>query len=239
LNKEAHDQFLIEMYKQLMNEIGQHIIVVWQSIGIVFGSFAITGLAEKEIIPIDWAISILLAICLWSVVLTIDSSYWYNRNLCIISNIEKYFLTQDDLSIIHYYFGKHRPDNKMITTLKVQTFLSTGIAFIVLLYHFYARVIPGFSLPMSCFEPPRALPYIVVLISIAVVCVMRRKRNSDYDEFLRNSPGITIDTSSIDYGGGHGYKEGGGESTPSRHRSSILPALADHGAAAVRNATSI
>ena len=50
----------------------------------------------------------------------IDSSYWYNRNLVIIANIERQFLELKDLKEIHYYFGAHRPKNKMITHLKVQ-----------------------------------------------------------------------------------------------------------------------
>jgi hypothetical protein len=36
---------------------------------------------------------------------TSSRSYWYNRNLVIIANIERQFLGRKE---IHYYFGKHR-----------------------------------------------------------------------------------------------------------------------------------
>ena len=104
-------EFLIEIYKQIMADINRHIVVVWQSIGVLLGSFAIMGLAEKKVLSLDFAAGLFIAICAWSLALLIDSSYWYNRNLCIIANIERLFLRSEDLQQVHYYFGAHRPNN--------------------------------------------------------------------------------------------------------------------------------
>jgi hypothetical protein len=57
-----------------------------------------------------------------------DASYWYNRNLVIIANIERQFPGHDNLKEIHYYFGKHRKKSAMITHLKIQYALGLGIA---------------------------------------------------------------------------------------------------------------
>src|SRR5262249_39137671 len=149
--------------------------------------------------------SLFMLICAWSIALILDSSYWYNRNLCIIANIERLFLEREDLRHVHYYFGAHRTDNRMITTLKVQYYLSIGIGILVLVYHFFERVVPGFGRPWFSFEVVRTLPYVFAVVSVLILRKLKRKRDSNYAEFLSNSPGITVDTSGIRYGGGHGF----------------------------------
>ena len=48
-----HDrkEFLLKMYDQMFNDINTHILVVWQSVGVVVGAFAVFALVEKNIIP--------------------------------------------------------------------------------------------------------------------------------------------------------------------------------------------
>jgi len=200
-------EFLIEAYKQMMADINRHITVVWQAIGIVIGSFAVMGLVEKKVLSLDFAAGLLLFICAWSLALVLDSSYWYNRNLCIIANIERLFLCREDLRDVHYYFGAHRPTNRMITTLRVQVAFSIGIASLVILYHFLVQVAPHLKQPWCTFDPVRAIPYLVATISGALLLRFRTKRNADYDEFLKNSPGIDIDREGVEYGGGHGFEK--------------------------------
>jgi hypothetical protein len=48
-----------------------------------------------------------------------DASYWYDRNLGIIANIERQFLTKNNLNDIQYYFAEHRPTSKMLTHLRI------------------------------------------------------------------------------------------------------------------------
>src|SRR5579859_5541016 len=99
-------EFLTKMYDQMFNDINTHILVIWQSVGVLIGSFAVFALSEKGIIPIDLAISLVIILASWLMAHLYDASYWYNRNLVIIANIERQFLQKDDLRQIHYYFGK-------------------------------------------------------------------------------------------------------------------------------------
>ncbi|WP_234014749.1 hypothetical protein, partial [Cronobacter dublinensis] len=138
----------------------------------------------------------------------IDSGYWYNRNLVMIANIERQFLTESDQKDIHYYFGSHRAGNKMLTHLKIQSRLGVGLAIIVIFYHFYTRVYAGLSLPLTWenFEPMRTLPYLVVLYAFYHIPKQSRAADKKYQEFIQNSPGKTINTTSVNYGPGHPIK---------------------------------
>jgi hypothetical protein len=48
-------EFLLKMYDQMFNDINTHTLVVWQSVGVVVGAFAVCALVEKNIIPMDYA----------------------------------------------------------------------------------------------------------------------------------------------------------------------------------------
>lgn len=193
------------MYNQMFNDINRHIMVIWQSAGVVVGAFAIPALVEKNIMSADFATAILIMLCVWHFAHLIEAGYWYNRNLCIISNIERQFLKASDLRNIQYYFGSHRPTNKMITHLTIQAWLGWGIFVVVILYHFWTRVVPGFSLPLNDFDAPRALPYAVALAALWLVRKLKHGRDAAYTEFVTNSPGIAVNTKSVTYGPGHGF----------------------------------
>jgi hypothetical protein len=198
------DEFLIEVYRQMMNDINRHIMVVWQSVGVLVGAFAIFALVEKQVVSADIACSIVLLLCGWLWAHLVDAGYWYNRNLAIISNIERQFLVKDDLKNIHYYFGSHRENNKMITHLRIQLALGLGLSVLVVIYHFTSRVLPGMT-PGAIFDPQRAFPYIVAA-AVAIYCLkLSRARNSAYKEFIDNSPGVPVSTDGIRYGAGHGH----------------------------------
>jgi hypothetical protein len=78
--EKARSDFLIAMYNQLMNDINRHIVVVWQSVGVLFGAFAVFALVEKQTISLDVATSLIVLLCAWVVAHVHDASYWYNRN---------------------------------------------------------------------------------------------------------------------------------------------------------------
>jgi len=135
-----------------------------------------------------------------------DSNYWYNRNLVIISNIERQFLHQTDLNDIHYYFGKHRNVNSIQTSLKIQLYLVWGIVAAFSIYHFFNRILPVFKLGFNyvAIDWLRCLPYVLgILFYLFVIVWIKKKRQKDYLEMLDNSPGISVDTTEIKYGGGH------------------------------------
>ena len=202
---DRRDNFLIEVYKQMFKDINRHIMVVWQSVGVLVGAFAIFALEEKKVVSLDVAATMIILLCAWLYAHLLDAGYWYNRNLVIIANIERQFLTATDLKDIHYYFGKHRPDNKMITHLKIQRALAVGLSALVLAFHFVDRVVPGLGLDLSHLDASRAIPYAFAVASLLYCRSVQKNRDASYAEFIRNSPGIEVVTSGIEYGVGHGF----------------------------------
>ncbi len=195
----------MRVYDQLFNDINRHIVVVWQCVGVVVGAFAVLALVEKKIVPLDMGISLIVMLSGWLLAHLEDAAYWYNRNLAIISNIERQFLLKSDLTEIHWYFGFQRPD-KMLTHLSIQRTLGIGIALLVLIFHFIERVLPGLNLALTAFDPARALPYVVAIASVWWVYSLRQDRRSSYKEFLRLSPGVPVDTTGITPTHGHGRR---------------------------------
>lgn len=203
----TREELLLKMYDQMFNDINRHIMVVWQSIGVVVGAFAIFALVEKHVVPLDIAVSIMLLLCAWLLAHLFDAAYWYNRNLVIIANIERQFLNQDDLKNIHYYFGKHRPENKMIDHLRIQQALGLGLSSLVIIYHFLDRVVPGFSAPLCNFDLIRTMPYFLWVAAFFYLKRLWNHTEKKYQEFLKNSPGIVVNTDGVSYGVGHGHKD--------------------------------
>src|SRR5262245_23016489 len=93
----SRDAFLIEMYKAMWDNINRHIGVVWQSVTVLAGGFAAFGLVEKNVFPVDFVAALVVIISFWQLAHVFDASYWVNRNLLIIRNIEGQFLGRDDL----------------------------------------------------------------------------------------------------------------------------------------------
>ena len=200
--EKARSDFLIAMYNQMMADINRHIIVVWQSVGVLFGAFAIFALVEKKIISLDVATSLIILLCTWVVAHVYDASLWYNRNLVIIANIERQFLRQSDLKEVHYYFANHRRSDAMINHLEIQFWLAFSVAGVVLLVHAITNVIPQISgaKPASLLS---ALPWLTALAGIWFGWRAHEKARTRYETFLRNSPGKEIDDSGIQHGPGH------------------------------------
>jgi len=199
------DRLLLKMYDQLFNDINTHIIVVWQSVGVLVGGFAVLALVEKKVITIDIGTSLILLISGWLLANLLDSSYWYNRNLVMIANIERQFLLPSDRHDIHYYFTKHRPNNKMITHLQIQGALGVSIGTLMILFHFVVRVFPGLAMPFSNLEFQRVLPYAVAIVVATYVLRVKGNRDRSYQEFILNSPGKVVDVSGLTFGEGHGF----------------------------------
>jgi len=200
---QRRDEFLMRMYDQMFNDINQHIIVVWKAAGTLVAAFSIFALVEKQIVPLDIAAALVVLIAGWLLCHLEDAAYWYNRNLTIIANIERQFLMKSDLRDVHYYFGRHRETGRMIDHLRIQYVLGVGMGLIVLGFHFSERVWMGLGMPFAAFEPTRALPYVTATIVSGVALWLHRHDERKYREFLKNSPGIVIETEGIEYGEGH------------------------------------
>ena len=201
--KDRRDEFLIALYNQLMNDINRHIIVVWQSVATLIGAFAAYGLVQQKLIPLDLAAAITLGACIWHLAHVYDASYWYNRNLVIIANIERQFLRQSDLKEIHYYFGKHRPVGSMISHLKIQYMFGAVIGVLVLVYHFVHVILPLKSVAELSFL--NVMPIAIAILGVLFLWRSAERNEQKYREFLRNSPGAEIATVGVEYGVGHGF----------------------------------
>ena len=93
----------------------------------------------------------------------------------------------------------------MIEHLRIQQALGLGLSGLVIIYHFLDRVIPGFSAPLSSFDPVRAMPYALVIVAFFYLKRLWNHTREKYEEFLSNSPGIEINTEGISYGVGHAH----------------------------------
>lgn len=185
------DELLLRMYDQLWNSINSHLLVVWQSLGALIGSFAILALVEKDVIPEDIAISLIILLSGWLIANLYDAGYWYNRNLVIIANIEKDFLDKKDLRNISYYFGERRESNRMITHYWIQLLLGAGIAIIVLVYHLFTRLIPFFKtgIKFNFYTFQISWPYLVSFFMLYIIWGVKSDRDRKYIKILENSPG--------------------------------------------------
>src|SRR6266478_1519931 len=118
--EKRRDQFLIAMYGEVWNNINRHLTVMWESAAILAGAFALLALVEKHALPPDLASSLVVLLSAWFIAHTYDANTWFNRNLAIVTNIERQFLRAEDSTQIHYYFTKHRDPENMLDHLLVQ-----------------------------------------------------------------------------------------------------------------------
>lgn len=206
-NHEAsRKEFLFHMYNQMFNDINRHISMVWQPITVLVGSSALLAAGMRDIVSIDIAVTLIIILVGWLIANLYDSAYWYNRNLVIIANIERQFLRQTDLRHIHYYFGEHRSKQSIMTHIRIQWWLGVFIGSLVLLYHIFTEVLRTClftSNPTVPLHLGLSLPYMALIAILVLTFLIRRKRIKSYEEFIRNSPGIEVDTTGIDYGVGH------------------------------------
>ncbi len=205
-NETTRKEFLLRMYDQMFNDINRHISVVWQPITVLVGSFALLAAGVRNIVSVDIAVALIILLVGWLVANLYDSAYWYNRNLVIIANIERQFLRQTDLKEIHYYFGRHRSKQSIMTHIRIQWWLGVFIGCLVLLYHIFTEMLKTSlftSNPTVPLHLGLSLPYIALIVMLVFTFLIRRKRIKSYAEFIKNSPGIEVDTTGIDYGVGH------------------------------------
>ncbi len=184
-------ELLLEIYRQTSNHLGRHISGVWQCVGVV-GAALIVFAQNKDSALNDYACALVVLLCGWLAATTLDASNWFNRNLTIITNIERLFLMPDDLQLVHYFFERHRPAGKHAQHFIIQLWLSGVVCVLVLMYHFIERVSPGFSLGFSDFEPSRATPYVLMLTGLATLHWLRQHYKKKDEQLKMQSPGITL-----------------------------------------------
>jgi hypothetical protein len=200
--EDRRDAFLLEMYRQASSHLNRHILLSWQSVGVVVGATSVIALGDKALegARLDYVVTVVVLLCRWLIAHVFDADNWFNRNLHIIGNIERQFLKQRDAAEIHYFFlsdrlartGKKGAVRRMIRHFQAQLFFSLAVGVLLLLYHFLNRVFPGFSLPLANFQLERALPYVAVGFCTVYCVWVAISTAADYDKLRRESPGRTI-----------------------------------------------
>lgn len=185
-DKQARNDFLLNMYNQAFNNINRHIVIVWQTISILAASFVSILLSEKYDISI-WISSILLIVYIvWMISHIIDAEHWFKRNLHIITNIEKNFLKKDDLELIHPYINNDVKHETMIESFRIQIFFACTIWIFILLYLFYKASITS---SMGLF-------FIYFCISVILSLILNAYHENNANKIktlVKNSPGKSLD----------------------------------------------
>lgn len=187
---EKRAEFLLEIYRQTSAHLGRHITGVWQCVGVV-GAALIVFAQDKDKPLNDYACVLVVLLCGWFAATTLDASNWFNRNLAIITNVERLFLSSDDLKLVHYFFEKHRPAGQHAQHFSIQLCLSAAVCALVLCYHFADRVYPGLSLPWSNFQVSRAMPYLIAPIVLSALVWLAQHYKKKDRKFHSKSPGIS------------------------------------------------
>lgn len=188
---DARDRFLLAMYSEMWTNINRHILVVWQPLGVVVGGGVLFALAAKKIFSYDVATAIFVILVAWLIAHAIDASTWYDRNIKIITNIERQFLRRSDLREIHFFFGE-QPKKDAMEHVKLQAALGLSLGTLALLYHFFARVWPGFFGRHHNLQLQLALPYVVAAVAAVLVWLFYRDMRGKLDKFFRESPGAEV-----------------------------------------------
>lgn len=194
--------FLIAMYEQLMGDINRHIVVIWQMVGVLGAAIAGLVIAEKQGVPTAYAVILALVVIAWVVEHLHDSNFWYNRNLVMITNIERVFLTPSDVDFIHPYFAAHRKKGSFLTHLQVQRHYALAIAVLVLVYFSVTSVWPSLR-PGAPVDFGKLLALAVFAFVFVKDRILIQRYDKKYNDYLKISPGIEV-PKSVDYGTTHG-----------------------------------
>jgi len=195
-------EFLIAMYNQLMGDINRHIVVVWQMVGVMTASVAALVFAQKNGVPASYAFILITIVSAWALEHIFDSNFWYNRNLVMITNIERVFLRERDLAYIHPYFAEHRKQHSFLAHLRIQRDYSYVVVAVSLVYFTLVDVLPSLD-GSSSPDWRKIVAYAFAAGFAARAWYLTRKYDAKYRDYLKISPGIAI-SHNIDFGTTHG-----------------------------------
>lgn len=180
----SREQFLLAMYGEAWRNIERHILVVWQTAGVVGATLAVLVFVEKKVVPFDIAITLEFIVVAWLYAHILDAEFWFGRNLLIIVNIERQFLRASDAREIHPYFMP-RPagsaDSKL-DHLEIQKWLARALFFCLLLLQAAYTFKTG--LVATSF-----LPFGAALVSIFVLRRFKAVRTVKHRKLAEAAPG--------------------------------------------------
>lgn len=180
----------------MWENVDRHIHVVWQSVGVLAGSITALVLVEKEVLSFDFATTLVVMVGIWQIAHVLDASWWFNRNLHIIRNIERQFMKTSDAEQIHYYFAEESKTT-MLDHQRIQFFFGIAVTGTVLGYHFIERIFPGINSSISNLEPMRGLPYLVLLVGLIVLWKFYKHHLKVFTTLKEKSPGVDLQASEV------------------------------------------
>jgi hypothetical protein len=186
----ARQQFLTNMYDQMWNNTTRHITLIWQPIIVIFatiGAIMAAEIKDLNFVAISIFISLAYLVIGWFLAHVHDSSGWVNRNLVIISNIEKQFLEAKDEIEIHPYFNSDPKKREMIEHFQIQYFLGLTLGVAVTFYYVWKIIQNGF-----CFVNEIYIPIVGFLIASIYVYKIRQRVKESFENLIRKSPGKRI-----------------------------------------------
>ena len=187
------EQFMITMYGKMWDNINRHILIVWQSVSVLGGAIAALALEQNKILSIDVSTTLIVALGTWQVANVLDAAWWFNRNLIIVTNIERQFLNNQDIREVHYYFSRHRKP-RMLDHYKIQLWFGVVVTGFVVLYHFFSRILSGIFSPraISYVDLIRCVPYIVLVACLLVLRQLYIHQQAEYKNLREQSPGREV-----------------------------------------------
>jgi len=157
-DKTDNSAFRLHMYDQAWNNINRHILTVWQSVAAVAAALAAMIFTEKQVLSLDVAVSMVVLFSAWLMAHVYDAQTWYDRNLAIIQDNEKFFETKP--GEFHAYTKPRAL--KLITHLRIQRDLAIALVVLGVGTHICTEAIPVLTGVESA-ELRMALPYAALL----------------------------------------------------------------------------
>jgi len=186
--EEARQQFLFSMYDQMWNNTTRHITLIWQPITVIFtiiGSILAAELQNFNFFVVSMLIFLAYLVIGWFLAHVYDSSAWVNRNLIIISNIEKQFLNGDDAKKIHPYFNMDPKKRDMIDHFKIQYFLGLTLGLVVSIYYIGKTFQNGLCFGNTTYVPVAGvIPVVGLAIAITYVYLVRQSCENSYKTLI-------------------------------------------------------
>ena len=180
--------FLLEMYRQTSIHLGRHVTGVWQCVGVAGGALAVFALDKNGPFN-DFACALAVLLSGWLVATTLDASNWFNRNIKIITNLERLHLAPGDDKLVHYFYLRDREPGEPVEHFTIQIYPALSVGLLILAFHFVSRVWTGFHLSPAYFDPPRALPYVAAAVGLGYCAYLRRKFVKADETLQQRSPG--------------------------------------------------
>lgn len=215
MEKDYRREFMLHLYDKLWMDTEITIKMLWQTILIFFGALATLVLTKYQLstsnlfFPLNMTYTAMILAIMWMLGHIINSSYWFNRNLAMITNIEKQFLNKKDEKLIHYYFLSPRPF-KMLPYFKLQFIFILIVGILLILYHFFNFFLPLYKELNFCSLLVKSVifPYYIGIAGTIFLFLLHKAGENKYNEFNIKSPGESFGNEkqiSTKYGHGESF----------------------------------